>query len=76
VRGKFDHCVCVDLNHHELINEVFAEVCEVSNRRVEFRKVADGNRTFGSKAVGFDKNFRFLEPGKKVSVRAVELDLT
>jgi len=71
---KIDCCFGIYLNRHALIDEVLVEVGKVSNRRVDFCKVANSNWTFGAKTVGFKEYFGFLEPSEEVRIGAVELD--
>jgi len=75
VGGEINRSFCIDLNQHELIDKILAKVSKVGDRGVDFGEVADGNWSIDAKTIGFDEDFRFLEPSKEVRVVAVELDV-
>jgi len=48
----------------------------VGDRRVDLGEITDGHRSISAQAIGFDENLCFLEPRKKLALRAVEFDVT
>ncbi len=54
MRGKVNDSVCVKFDQHELIDEVVAEVREVSYRWRYLGEIADRYRSVSSQAVRFD----------------------
>jgi len=55
---------------------VLAKVGEVRDSAGNLGKVTDHDRTMNSQVIGFKENSLFLEPGKKVSVGALEFDVS
>jgi len=62
VRCEFNCGIGIDINQHELIDEVFAKICKVGEGRYNFCKVSDCNRTFNAQAVGFNEDSFLFEP--------------
>jgi len=72
--GKKNSSIGIDINEHELVDEVAVKICKVSKHRIEFHKVADGNQTFGSQAIRFNKHFGLLKPCEEMILIAVKFD--
>jgi len=76
VRGEVDRGVSIDLDHQQLIGEVFAEVGKVSKFGCNLCKVAYGDRTLDTQAIRFKEDFVFLQPCEKSGRFAVKFDVT
>jgi len=75
VRSKGNGCFSIDVDQHELVDEMVAEVAEMSDGGCDFCKVADGGWSIDPQTVRFKKDVLFLEPCEKMAIGAVKLNV-
>jgi len=73
VRCQVDRGVCINLNQHELIDEMRSEVGKVRDRWINFGEIADSGWSFGAKSICFNKDLCFFQPCKEVRFGAINL---
>jgi len=66
----------IDFNQHQLVHEVIAKVLEVGDVGWDFRNMSDGCRALRPQTIRLKKDSCLLEPGEKVIVLALELDVS
>jgi len=76
VQREFDSSCSINVNQHELINKVVMKISKVSKSGCNFREVSNSYRSIDAQTIGFNKCFLFLEPCKKIAIRASELDVS
>ncbi len=71
---KFDRRVHIDVDEHEVVDEVVVEICKVHDCRVDCCEVSNSDQAFNAQAVRFNKDLCFFKPREQVMFITMEFD--
>ncbi len=74
VRGELHGRLGIHFDQHELVRQMFLEVCQMCNVGCDFCKVSYSSRPFRAQLVRFNEDSLLLDPRKKIVGGAAVLD--